>query len=482
MSQISVVFYLTLIFMVTFTTGFAEDVKTEKQLLKPLKQQTEIQKLYVNKIDLNKIDILDLKTAGLIALSKNPSVAVAHARILQAQEYIHQAKAMYWPQLRADLSVSKTWMSNSEYNASLNAAKSLNPKAFINDTQKMFNTGLNIKWNVFDGFKSKFSNQFAKLGKNISEMSEKNVKRILLSNVANAYFFAQLANENIAIAKANKSFYKRQLEEAKIRRKIGTGSLSDELNFEIRYNDAKVTTINTEKSYQTALFSIAALLGIQDSTILLSKKLAQLKFEPSIDLSNINRKKLILYAMENRADILQQLLSIKQADADIKIAKADYYPRVDTSASLSGTRTDNINFRDEDFGHSISLIISYDIFSGGLRKAKVALAKAKLLEIKNRLKENKLDINTKIHSALTELKFINKELEIVRSTLALVKKQRNLVELEYNAGQCSLVRLNEAQRDLITAQSRLLLSLVTLNQTWYKLEAETGKIVSIFKL
>jgi len=96
------------------------------------------------------------------------------------------------------------------------------------------------------------------------------------------------------------------------------------------------------------------------------------------------------------------------------------------------------------------------------------------------VKKSRQDISAKIHSYLSELKFIKEELEIVRSTLTLVKKQRDLVELEYNAGQCSLVRLNEAQRDLITAQGSLSLSLVTLNQTWYKLEAETGKILSAF--
>jgi outer membrane protein TolC len=60
----------------------------------------------------------------------------------------------------------------------------------------------------------------------------------------------------------------------------------------------------------------------------------------------------------------------------------------------------------------------------------------------------------------------------------LVRENRDLVEKEYLAGQGSLVRLNEAQRDLSTAQSRLALALVSLRQAWYGLQSETGSLAA----
>jgi hypothetical protein len=62
----------------------------------------------------------------------------------------------------------------------------------------------------------------------------------------------------------------------------------------------------------------------------------------------------------------------------------------------------------------------------------------------------------------------------------LVQRTRDLVEKEYNAGQGSLVRLNEAQRDLTTAQSNLALALVGLRQAWVELETRTGNILATY--
>jgi len=327
---ISVITQAILIFAILFGISLADDVANKENLLSP--------SLPRSIPNIKDIKILDLKTAGQIALSKSPSIAAASARILQAREYVQQARAMYWPKIAADLSMSKAWLSNSEYDASLNTARAFNPNASIDDPQDYFKTGLTIGWNIFDGFQSKFSNKSAKFGQNISEMSENDIKRLLLSSVADAYFFAQLSNENIGIAKANESFYKRQFEEAKIRRQVGTGSLSDELNFEIRCNDAKITSINATKTYNTALFSIAALLGINDSQSLQNKKLAKLKYDTPANLHSINGQTLVEYAMKNRADILQQLFSVKQAGANINIAKADYYPKLNLIASLDGEK------------------------------------------------------------------------------------------------------------------------------------------------
>ena len=49
------------------------------------------------------------------------------------------------------------------------------------------------------------------------------------------------------------------------------------------------------------------------------------------------------------------------------------------------------------------------------------------------------------------------------------------MEEEYEAGQASLVRLNEAQRDYVAARSRLARGLVSLKQAWEELRAGTGE-------
>ena len=85
--------------------------------------------------------------------------------------------------------------------------------------------------------------------------------RLLLYQVAASYFNAQLAKENINIALANEKFNQRQLAETEARYRVGTGSLSDVLNFRIRINSAKSQLISARQSYEVALYGLASLMG-----------------------------------------------------------------------------------------------------------------------------------------------------------------------------------------------------------------------------
>jgi outer membrane protein len=73
-----------------------------------------------------------------------------------------------------------------------------------------------------------------------------------------------------------------------------------------------------------------------------------------------------------------------------------------------------------------------------------------------------------------------KQLLLQRTNAELVQKNRDLVEKEYKAGVGSLVRLNEAQRDLTAAQVRLALAQTAVHRAWYDLWSATGQILTKF--
>jgi outer membrane protein TolC len=74
------------------------------------------------------------------------------------------------------------------------------------------------------------------------------------------------------------------------------------------------------------------------------------------------------------------------------------------------------------------------------------------------------------------------QLVLQRTTADLVRRNRELVEKEYDAGQGALVRLNEAQRDLVAAQSRLALARVGLFLAQDELRAATGESLLDFNI
>lgn len=428
------------------------------------------------KSDLANIQVLDLKTAGRIALEKNPSFEAAFLRIQQAKERLSQARATYWPRVDASASFSHVTLSDNNYNSNLAYAKLLDPSATIDDPENYYNAGVRVSWTLFNGFERYYYNQEAEFGKKQSEFAKDDIKRLLLSSVVEAYFSAQLALENIKISEADKTFNQNLLEEAKARSSQGLGSLSDEMNFEIRVNTAEQELLRAKQSYKSLMYGLATVMGMPDAIFPEHLTLSDLQPETDEELSSVDTDKLIEFALVYRSDIKQSESVLDAQIAEVNRLRSKYYPSIGVAAAYEGERTDDMAFEKEDFGNLVGVDINYNLFSGGGDKARVGEAINRQKEVQKNIDALKLSITSDVRNAVELLVLAQKALVLLRSNSVLVKKNRDLVEMEYSAGQSSLVRLNEAQRDMTTAQSRLALSLVTLRKAWFDLEATIGKI------
>jgi outer membrane protein len=431
-------------------------------------------------IDWAAIATLDLDTAVAIALSGNPALEAAAARVHQAKAQVDQARSTYWPRLDANASGARVDLSENTYQENLATARYFTPNATIDNPDDYYNADLTASWTLFDGFERKFSNAAARYGEQSSAAALKDAWRLLISAVAQSYFSAQLALENIAIAKADEAFNQRQLADAEARQRVGTGSLSDVLNFQVRKNQAKTTRINEEYRYEIALYGLAALLGTPESRLPGHVQLARLAPETAAELSTPKVEKLIAGAMDLRPDIQQTQWGIKQTQAQIKVAQAGYYPSVVVAGSLEGERSGDMDFGQDDFGNRVQVGLSYNLFAGGYTKAKVREARQRMVELEKNLEELILSATADIRSSAALVTTAQTQVALQRENVDLVQRTRDLVEKEYNAGQGSLVRLNEAQKDLTTAQGNLALALVGLRQAWVELETRTGKILATY--
>ena len=430
--------------------------------------------------DWSMISTLDLETAVKIALKGNPGLEASAARVRQAKAQVDQARAAYWPRLDANAAGTRVKLSDNAYQENLAVARLLSPSASIDDPENYYAADLTAAWTLFDGFERKFTNAAARYGEQSSSAALNDARRLLISAVALSYFSAQLAQENIAIAIADEQFNQRQLTDAEARERVGTGALSDVLNFQVRMNQAKTNRINQEYRYENALYGLAALLGLSDARLPAHVRLARLEPETESEFSEPPVADLIAAAMDHRPDIQQARWQVKQVDAQVKIAQSDYYPSIVLSGVLEGERTDNPGFEQDDWGNRVQIGLTYNLFAGGLTRAKVREARHSKDELEKSLEELILSITSDIRGSAALVTSAQTQVRLQRENVALVQRTRDLVEKEYNAGQGSLVRLNEAQKDLTTAQGNLALALVALRQAWVELETRTGNIVAAY--
>lgn len=426
--------------------------------------------------DIDGIRILGLKTAQRIALAGNPSFAAAAARVKQAKARLSQARSAYFPRLDVSASAARVRMSDVDYQSVLTAAQIFNQT--VEDTEDYYAAGLTATWVLFNGFERYHTHILARDGEQLSQSAYRDAKRLLLSGVALAYYAAQLARENIDIADADEAFNQRQLQEAKARRRVGTGSLSDELNFQVRVNAAQAQVIQTKQVYDTAMFALASLLGVPDGTFSSDLALAALEPETPKEMSPPSVAPLLEYAQGQRPDLMRGRLAVQQSHSGVNIARARLYPSLNLVASMDGDRVGDDSFEDDDFGNTIALSLSYPLFAGGFYQAKLREAKAQKVEAEKALESLMLTVGSQVRSATTRVTSAQSQLQIQRRNAGLVQRNRDLVEKEYVAGQGSLVRLNQAQRDLTAAQGRLALALVSLRQAWFDLQAKTAQILA----
>lgn len=434
----------------------------------------------IGKVDWNAVQMLDLKSAEQIALAGNPTIAVAEARVKQAEERISQARSTYWPRLDANAGASRVWLSENEYQTNLSNVQIFNPLAALDDPSDHYQADLTLSWLVFNGFARSLSSKSAQYSRDQFVYFREDTKRILLMSVASAYLAAQLALENITITHSDEQFYRDRLDEARVRRRVGTGSLSDELNFEVRVNAAISDRIKAERVYEAARYSLAALLGIENASLPSHVSLAELHPETPSEMNHPDTVNLIDYAYDHRPDLLQQDLAVKNAQVGVKIAQSGYYPSINLTGSVAGRREEDYYFDEDDFGNTVGVFLTYNLFAGGLDRAKTREARQKEVESIKALESNRLSVAADIRGSVADLRAAQEQLLLLRSNAELIRQNRDLAEQEYNAGQGSLVRLNEAQRDLIAAQNRLALALVSMRQSWYALEANTGRILEYF--
>jgi len=425
--------------------------------------------------DISGSESLDLHTACDIALKHNPSLAAAEARVKAAAERVWQARAGYFPRIDATATASRVNLADDDYAAGLAQAKILDPLASITDPNDYYSAGITASWIVFNGFERHFSNLAAKYGRTETKAARDDAHRLLLAAVAEAFYGAQLAREKIAIAAADEAFNTRLANDARVREQFGTGSLSDILNFEVQVNAARALVITARQGYDIALTGLAALLGFENALFPEHLDLARLAPETAGRMVLPVPTDQTTYALAHRPDLVRADYTFRQADAAVGTAWADIYPDIILSASAAGDRFDNDNFRDDDFGNTVALTINYNLFAGGLTRARIGEARANRTAAENLLADQRLAVSAEVNKAITRLKASQKQLRLQRDNAKLVNENRELVEKEYAAGQTSLVRLNEAQRNLVQAQGRLALARVSLGNAWYNLDVVTGR-------
>ena len=406
---------------------------------------------------------LTIEKAKQTALENNPGIQQALARIRSARAILGQAYASWFPTISAGggyfhrhVDIQPDWQPD------------IRAKEDITET-----TGsVTLNWLLFNGFARRAETLAANYGVEQAKQTHANTQRLLMESVATAYYQAQLARENIRIAKKNAEFNRALEKNATIRREVGTSSRSEMLNFSIRAVQAESDSIEARRNFTIACTVLAELMGCSGSE--LTAELSRSPDYGEITDTIPSYAQLIAVALKNRPDLLAIDAGIAAAEQRKNAAKGSWLPSVGLSAGLNYTRQEGADPLQVERDRYAGITASWDIFTGGRRSAEFQGKKAEMFALEEEKRLTILSIQSGIRQAIANAAAARKQLQRQEKARKMTQQVRHDIELLYRTGSATLTRLNEAQTDLVRAEGLAASSRTQYLLALEKLRSESG--------
>jgi len=442
--------------------------------------------------------LLSLEESRRIALSASPDVHAVRARIEQALARIDEARSLYFPTLTLNHGSSRTFQTPRSRNTfSIPISQPL-PDIPANLQDVNFSTILELlsmpffgradsgpitrsfsqhtttlaaTWTLFDGFAREAQLLAAKYASGAARMALVDSQRLLVQAVDEAYYQVQLGWEQRRIAQADLDFSREQLDVTRKWLEAGRATPGDVKNFEVRVHNAETDLVAARGLTDKARTVLAELMGIDDAKLPDELEVSPLAEEVEAELAVPNVDEWIERALKARPDLAAKEFELQSKTQEVRLAKAQFSPGVFASGAYGFDRTSNMAYGEGDQASSGAIEMRWQLFTGGFRTSQVRRTEAERVEAAAELRRWKQRAVSEVRQAVIDLVDAQERVRLQRLNLASATENRRIVQAEYAAGKSTLVRLNEAQRDLIAAEASLASSRIRLRQAWSALRA-----------
>jgi outer membrane protein TolC len=480
--------------------------------------------------------------AGEIPISLNEVVnmMVDQNLDIQSNRFTPRSSALqtlvFYKVLQPSLTVNVTWANNSSFSTSqLNGASSLGL------LQNNFSVGYakNLKWGTTIGIattmaRSKTNNSYstfnpAYVGKITYSVSQhllqnrgslinlrqvyqsENNERIseaqfeiqmtaLLVTAQKAYWDLVMAEKDLAVKQGSVDLAKQTLEENKQKVEIGTMARIELTQTELDVAQRADLVVGANGTVTTAQDQIKKLISSSNdsSMFLINLKAMESPHTPQPD-EIPTLKEALATALENRPEIRQAMLDLKNKDIDVQYSKNQVKPSLDVSANFSqngtggtqrvlgnvlgGTAAEVIpggvgdalkqmwGFNYTGYNVGFTLIIPLDNkaakadFSRSVNERKLSDA---------RMEATTQGIALDVRNAITQADIASKRVDTARVTLDLAQQTLAAEKAKFDAGTSILQFVLERQRDVATYESAQIQAQVNYTKALVDLDRSMG--------
>ncbi len=421
-------------------------------------------------------DVLKVDGAVRIALSDNPDIGQALARLRGSAASLKRARALLLPRVDAS-GTGSHYIESSMASGPFEGLDDNSGRYLIDRGDTVYRVGLGLSWTLFSGGRNWETARGAADRDAAVRLETARVDEIIANAVRSAYHQALLARESIAIAEASEAFSARELKDARARLDVGRGLKTDVLTFETKVFNAQVDVAEAENAYRLARIALAQLMARS-----LPEDVALVMPQPgATEWERKGAEDTVAAAWAGRPDLAALRERYSAALRDVRVARSRHYPDVNASVNYTNSHLDSLGFEKVDDDVTAGVSVAWNLYSGGETVAAVRDAEASATQAAEAYRELKLTVQTEIASALANVGSARRRIGLAQKAVDTAEETLQLLTERYRAGALTIsqvtegeLRLTEARQQLVAARIDLLEGLTEL-----KLATGTGERASV---
>jgi len=378
-----------------------------------------------------------------IAERSHPQTRVAWESARQAAGAVGLAKTAYYPYLAASAAVGFRH----------GPAPLLTD--FVSGNETSEDAMLSVDWLLFDFGERKAATLEAKEKLMMADVSFNATHQQIVFGVIQQFYAYNVAQQQVVEEESSLNAAKTVGEAAQSRYDNGLATKTDLLQAQQQTAQAAYELDSARGDLSDAQVALVESLGIFPTTRL---QVAGIPEKPIEEENEDSLDDLIERALSQRPDLVAVLAKVRASQAEVRKARADFYPKISLQGSAGWSKLDANVYDSSYVGNSkptygIGLAVELPIFDGFLRINNLRIAQSELRAAESELTDSRDAVVREVWKANTDYKTAIQKQESAAKFFTAAQSAFDAALESYRQGLGTYVDVANAQHNLDAARS-----------------------------
>lgn len=348
--------------------------------------------------------------------------------------------------------VSNDWGAAGRYpTIGFDASSSNNQNLTEGVTTSRLNTGVALRWTIFDGFRVNLTKDKLAQLEDLSRGREELVIESTIEDVVLGYYQVILNEKRLAVLEKVMTLSKDRYKYEQTRQEFGNAVTYNVLQAKNNYLNDRAIFLTQQVTYRNSVRNLNFMMGLENS------KVWSFTEDFVADVIDYNVSDLLEKMMSGNRSLMNQYINNMLAQNATKLSESNFFPSLSLSAGIDNSN----NFlpeatRGSGLSAYANVTFSYDIYQAGQRKRAVEIAKIDENIAGIEEEEIKRSLTNQLLSVL-DIYDVRKELvSISRENIEAAELNMQIAEDKYKSGAINsfnyrdiqLIYLNAAYQEI----------------------------------